>query len=183
MTSTVAVFHYRELIAETIVTAKVRVASAAWEPLGRVVGESVVATGAPRLDAVTFVPTEPGRRRHRGFDHAALLARGVSRILGSPSLALLAVRPGAPDQGARSLAQRASLPPDVFGATRSVPHAHLLLVDDVLTTGATAAAASGALRSAGAASVHLAVLARAGRHPLAGSRAGPSALPGQGRRW
>lgn len=177
VTSTTAAFHYRELVAETIVTAKVRGASAAWEPLGALLGEAVT-LDLSELDAIAHVPTEPGRRRRRGFDHAHLLARGVSRVLATPAVTLLSARRGAPDQGGRGLAVRGCLPADTFVAHRPLHGARLLLVDDVLTTGATAAVAARALRAAGAETVHLAVLARAGRHRLVSVDPGPPALPG-----
>lgn len=53
-----------------------------------------------------------------------------------------------------------------FSAPRDLTDLAIALVDDVLTTGATATAAAGALRRAGARSVDLVVLARAGEHDL-----------------
>lgn len=166
--STVAAFRYRTPVADTVVTAKVRGAAAAWRPLGAVLGGHVE-RHRPAIEAVTYVPTEPGRRRSRGFDHAALLADGVGRVLRLPVAGLLAAERGSPDQGARLLADRRVLPSGTFSPLRAVVGARLLLVDDVLTTGATSAAAASALLGAGAEVVHLAVLARAGQHPLGAS--------------
>ncbi len=123
---------------------------------------------APEVDGlvVTWAPTGAGRRRHRGFDQAELLARAVARRLGAPTMGLLRRRPG-PAQAGRSLADRRANPR--FEArdrcTRPV-----LIIDDVATTGATLTAASEALRAAGVPEVHGLVVARA---PRPGTDYGP----------
>lgn len=163
--STSVAYRYRGVVADAVVAAKVHGAHAAWGALGRHVA-AALGTGAPDVHAVTWVPTEPRRRRDRGFDHAERLARPVAARLGLPLVPLLRAARGMPDQGARPMGERHQLPGGSFTPRRPIPGARLLLVDDVLTTGATAAAAAGALRTAGSVAVHLAVLARAGRHRL-----------------
>jgi predicted amidophosphoribosyltransferase len=110
------------------------------------------------LDLVTWAPTSAERRRERGFDQAELLARAVGRRLRLPVKGLLERRPGAPQTG-RNATDR-HLGPRF--TTKPSPPA-VLLVDDVVTTGATLAAAASALRLGGANRV-LAVTA--GRTPL-----------------
>jgi predicted amidophosphoribosyltransferase len=98
------------------------------------------------LQAVTWVPTTARRRRGRGFDQAEVLARAVARRLGLPCVRLLRRGAGPPQTG-RHLAER-RLGPRLTARGR-VPST-VLVVDDVVTSGATLAAAAMALRSAGA---------------------------------
>ncbi|HVF32877.1 MAG TPA: phosphoribosyltransferase family protein [Acidimicrobiales bacterium] len=116
----------------------------------------------PGLDVVTWAPTSRARRRARGFDQGEVLARAVARRLGVPCGPLLVRRPGPPQTG-RSRAERRSGPAFVIGRGPPPVGARVLLVDDVVTSGATLSSAADALRAAGAAAV-LAVTA--GRTPL-----------------
>jgi predicted amidophosphoribosyltransferase len=111
------------------------------------------------VDAVTWAPTTAARRHRRGFDQAHLLARAVARRLRLRCVRTLRRRPGMAQTG-RSLAERRTGP--VFSARGPVP-ARILLIDDVVTSGATVAAAARALRGAGAAEVHVLAAARTAR--------------------
>ncbi|MCY4256768.1 MAG: ComF family protein [bacterium] len=101
------------------------------------------------FDMVTWAPTSARRRRQRGFDQAELLARAVGGLLGLSTAALLKRIDGA---GQTGLSRQ-----ERFGAiefkVRRQPQGRILLVDDVVTTGATLQAASRALLQAGAESV------------------------------
>lgn len=159
--ATRAAFTYTGVVARTIVAAKVAGQHAAWRPLGAHLG-AVVGTEVPDADVVVPVPTEPRRARTRGFDHALLLARAAAEVLDLPVVPALRVRRGTADRGRRR-DEGHDLP---AGATRAVARVdghRVLLVDDVLTTGATARAAARVLVAAGADRVEVAVLARAGR--------------------
>ena len=107
-------------------------------------------------DVVTWAPTTTRRRRDRGFDHAELLARAVARHLSRPCRPLLDRRPGPPQTG-RPLAERLAGP---HLAPRRAVAGRVLVVDDVVTSGATATAAALALRAAGAGAVDVVAAAR-----------------------
>lgn len=102
-------------------------------------------------DVVTWVPGNSVEARRRGYDHAEVLARLVGARLGLPVRGRLAVALAKADQTALSGAQRRVNPKGAFVA-RPV-HGRVVLVDDVMTTGATICACAGALLSAGAGSV------------------------------
>jgi predicted amidophosphoribosyltransferase len=110
-----------------------------------------MAAVAPDVALVTWVPTTAARSRGRGFDQAELLARAVAARAARPCRRLLIRSPGAPQTG-RSLAARLEGPR--LRATGIVAGLDVLLVDDVVTSGATMAAAARALRDAGASAVH-----------------------------
>lgn len=113
--------------------------------------------------AVVAIPLARGRRTARGYDQAALLAGHLAAAAGATRLraALRRVRETPPQVG-RSRAARARNVAGAFRAeARMVAGRDLVLVDDVVTTGATADAAAAALKAAGARSVAVVALARA----------------------
>jgi predicted amidophosphoribosyltransferase len=118
------------------------------------------------VDAVTWAPTSPRRRRRRGFDQAELLARALGRETGLPVVCLLN-RVDAAGQTGRSRSQRYCAP--AFSPRRS-PQSAVLVVDDVVTTGATLQAAASALIRAGCGHVEAVV---AGATPLPSSQRPP----------
>lgn len=115
----------------------------------------------PPPDAIVPVPAWWGRRLRRGFDHADMLARHLHVLgVGRYMRALRRRRPGT--QAGRSRSERVALPRETFTARRRLT-GHALLVDDVLTTGATARACTRALHAAGATAVSLLTVARTSR--------------------
>lgn len=110
------------------------------------------------FDVVTWVPTTAKRRRRRGFDQAELLARAVAARLGIPCRGLLLRLPG-PAQTGRPLGQRRAGPAFVPRGPGPAP-ARVLLVDDVVTSGASITNAARCLRAGGAHHVHAVVAAR-----------------------
>ncbi|HEX3621615.1 MAG TPA: ComF family protein [Acidimicrobiales bacterium] len=109
------------------------------------------------VDVVTWAPTTPARRRERGFDQAELLARAVARRLHLPCRRLLRRGPGPAQTGRDAVARYAG---PGFGPRRPVDGRRILLVDDVVTTGATVGAAARALREGGAGTVQVVAAAR-----------------------
>ncbi len=121
------------------------------------------AGGAPRV--VVPVPTTRERVRRRGYNQAELLARSLAQSLDlGVARALVRTRGGA-TQVALPPSQRRANVRGVFAARGEsaslIEGAHVVLVDDVLTTGSTASAAASELVRMGASEVTLVVFARA----------------------
>ena len=114
---------------------------------------------------ITYVPTSSAHRRRRGYDQAELLARALAERTGLEFARLLARRRQKRTQVSLHPQQRMANVQDAFSARpdagRSSPVRHVLLVDDVLTTGATAQAATDTLTRAGVRRVALVTFARA----------------------
>ncbi len=137
-----------------------------WRALApRLAGAMVAALGDIGADVVTWVPLAPRRRAGRGFDQAEVLARHVASLLGLPARHLLRRRVDTREQARRSGAERRVALRDAFEPIADAP-ASVLLVDDVLTTGATAAACAEALRRAGARRVVVLAAARSLGGPI-----------------
>ena len=125
----------------------------------------LLAQALPRdevFDATVPVPLYWFRRIKRGFNQSELLARGLARRTGIPMLkALGRVRPTPTQAGLSNSARRQNVA-RAF-RSQSVEGKRILLIDDVMTTGATAAACALALKQAGARRVALLTVARVDR--------------------
>jgi ComF family protein len=125
-------------------------------PLAEPFAAAVSAALAPTPDAViAAVPSSRAARRRRGFEPVRLLASRAGIRL---TPLFLPARPHAAQKGL-GIAERARNLDGVFALARPVRGIRVLLVDDVITTGATLAAAAGVLRAGGAEVVGAAVLA------------------------
>jgi ComF family protein len=144
-----------------------------WRGVGAALAAAMVLGGPlPHTDVITWVPLARRRLAERGYDQARLLATEAGRQLERPVTGLLRRRVSTGPQAKRSGTERRSALQGAFEAGRRPVPERVLLVDDVLTTGATAAACAEALQVAGAREVHLLAAARS----FAGSaytRAGP----------
>jgi predicted amidophosphoribosyltransferase len=122
--------------------------------LAGLVVNSIVAGGDHRCaDIITWAPTGSLRRHRRGFDQGEVIARLVARQLGLPCRKLLH-RTG-PERVQTGSSRRERLAGVGFEARPGLEGAHVLVIDDVVTTGATLTGARVALVRAGAASVAL----------------------------
>ena len=135
---------------------------------GRLLAELMADAVSPEAPAagagcLVPVPLHRDRFRERGFDQARTLAMSLGRRFSVPVRPdlLERARPTRPQAGLGSAARRRNVR-GAFRAGRGRVPERITLVDDVLTTGATTAAAAGALRRAGARNVELWCLARAG---------------------
>jgi predicted amidophosphoribosyltransferase len=117
----------------------------------------------PAADVITYIPADPDRLLRRGHHPAERLARLLARAWGLDAVELLQHT----ERGARARRRQTDLSRDermrnARGAYVALarPPARVVLVDDVYTTGATAAAAATALRRAGASRVDVVTFAR-----------------------
>ena len=132
---------------------------------GRLVAQCVREHLAGRYDLITWVPLSPERLKKRGYDQAMLLAMAAALELGDVAVETLRkVR----DTGAQSGLGKddSARQANVLGAYQVVDPElaegrQVLLIDDVITTGSTISECARTLRSAGAAGVVCATLARA----------------------
>jgi competence protein ComFC len=137
-----------------------------WRAVAEALGGAMAAVNAFDADAVTWVPLSPARRARRGFDQARALALEVAARLSLPAAPLLDRTADTPPQARRTAAERRLAMRGAFRHKGRDPPQRVLLVDDVLTTGATAAECALVLRSAGAAHVGLLTAARALSGPI-----------------
>ena len=154
----IAAWQYEGAARSLILALKLRGMRAAGGPLARGLIDALGRAGTV-ASAVAWVP---GRRRDvalRGFDHAEVLARTVAAHLGLPARSLLVRAADTPDQSKLTSVERAA---NVMGAFVAAPFDEpVLVVDDLLTTGATAGACAGALVANGAPAVEVGVVCRA----------------------
>jgi len=135
------------------------------EPLASLM--AVVMSGDSRfedMEALVPVPLHPIKLRERGYNQSELLASKLSRLTGLPVLAGALIRTvNTPSQSQLNLSQRMINVQEAFRTRtcQSVENRRIVLVDDVLTTGATVDACAAALLDAGAAEVSVITIARA----------------------
>jgi ComF family protein len=136
-------------------------------PLRRIFG-GLLAQVLPReqrFDAIVPMPLHWRRRWQRGFNQSELLAQEIARRWNVPVRKLVRRARATPPQAGLTSAQRRRNVQGAFKATGKtrLDGMRILLVDDVLTTGATAGACARVLKRAGAAHVSLLALARRDR--------------------
>jgi ComF family protein len=133
-----------------------------------------------RFDCIVPVPLHWRRRWKRGFNQSEFLARALARRSGIPMVKALARSRSTKAQAGLSNHARRQNVMKAFRA-RPVPGKRILLIDDVMTTGATATACALALKRAGAARVALLTVARADRRLPEARMAGYESTVGEQR--
>ena len=116
-------------------------------------------------DCLTWVPLSRQRLRKRGYDQARLLAEEVASRSGIPCLRLVRkIRNNPAQSGTASAEARKKNVEGVYEASVEAAGRRVLLIDDIVTTGATLNEAARALTAAGAAEVSALTLARTERN-------------------
>ncbi len=148
---------YRGVARDVLMSFKLGGERRAARPMAALMAQQARAINA---DAITFVPASRTSIAERGFNTAHELARALSPLVRLPCVRLLRKTHETADQASLDRTGRRTNLAGAFAARRA-PH-RLLLVDDVMTTGATADACARALLSAGALEVNVLTFARAG---------------------
>ncbi|MBR9990593.1 MAG: ComF family protein [Gemmatimonadetes bacterium] len=136
-----------------------------WRALAGPLGEHMARVRWPaeahEPAVIAAVPTTPRRQRERGYNQAQLLADSLARATARTGVPALRRTTGSRTQTALQPASRAANVAGAFAPAADVTGLHIILVDDVLTTGATAAECAAALAAAGACCVQLITFVRA----------------------
>jgi len=111
------------------------------------------------VDVVVPVPLSPARLRLRGFNQAALLAEHVAPVVHAPLCDVL-TRVERPSQRTLAATERLTNLRGAFACSTRLDGARVLLVDDVVTTGATVSACADTLADAGASRIGVLAFAR-----------------------
>lgn len=156
-----AAAEYTGPLREALHALKFRGKVALARPLAALLLEQCASARPARLDAVVPVPLAPTRERERGFNQATLLAAPVARVWATPLRPrwLARQRETAPQSDLGADRRRANVR-GAFAAPPAVAARHVVIVDDVVTTGATVAECARALLAARAASVGVLSVAR-----------------------
>ena len=153
---------YRDLAREGLHRFKFQGMSSAATPLGELIAQCAAEHFAGEFDTVTWVPVSPRRLRQRGYDQARLLAESACRLWNTRPEHLLRKTVHNPAQsGLQEAAARRANVQGVYEATapEKIAGRHILLVDDICTTGSTLAECRRVLQEAGAADVVCAAVA------------------------
>ena len=162
-----AVWYYKGYIRKSILRFKFYGARHYAAAYGRMLAMRIQQEYPEQFDILTWVPTSRLRRLRRGYDQAQLLAEAVGQELGlTPLGTLKKVRHNRSQSGITGQAKRRA---NVLGAYKAVcpqeiSGKRILLLDDVITTGATAGECARVLLTAGAKEVHCGCVAAATHH-------------------
>ena len=157
-----SLWYYKDMARRSILRYKFYNRRSYAKSFGRLLAMKLQKEGMDDFDLLTWVPVSPLRRFRRGYDQVELLARAVARELNiKPKRLLQKIRHTPPQSGIREYAQRKA---NILGAYRTVHQElvrgkRILLLDDVLTSGATASECAKTLSISGAQQIYFAAIA------------------------
>lgn len=159
-----AVWYYEGNVRKSLLRYKFHNARSFAAPYGRLLAMKLLELYPEGFDVLTWVPVSRLRKLRRGYDQVELLAKAVGKELGITPVPLLKkVRHNRPQSGITGAEKRRA---NVLGAYRetdreAIAGRRILLLDDILTTGATTGECARVLKTAGAKEVHCAAVAAA----------------------
>jgi ComF family protein len=113
------------------------------------------------IDAVLPVPLHWRRKAFRGFNQAMELAMPVARMLGVPIVRGVQRKRATPFQSGLDARERSRNLRRAFSVSGVIPHTHVLIIDDVVTTGATTIQLARALRKSYVKNISVLAIAKA----------------------
>lgn len=155
-------WYYKDNVRQSLLRYKFYGKRSYADTYGRLLAMKLQTSGLDDFDLLTWVPVGPLRRLRRGYDQVELLAHQAARELGVvPTRTLKKVRNTPPQSGIPDAPRRRANVLNAYKAVNvpALQGKRILLLDDILTTGATASECARVLRTAGAAEVTFAVIA------------------------
>lgn len=155
-------WYYKENVRQSILRYKFYGRRSYGESYGRLLAMKLQKEGLDDTDLLSWIPISRQRKRSRGYDQSQLLAAAVAKELGMQEVATLRkIRNAKPQSTMGSAAHRRA---NILGAYSVIDPSliagkRILLLDDIVTTGATASECARTLLTAGAKEVKLATLA------------------------
>lgn len=159
-----AIWYYKDDVRRSVHRFKFRNARGYADVYGRLLAAKLLQTPFEAFDILSWVPTSALRRLCRGYDQAQLIADALAKELGTqPQRTLRKIHHTPPQSSLKSAAQRRA---NILGAYRTldpekIRNKRILLLDDVVTTGATSSECARTLLAAGAKEVIFAAVAAA----------------------
>lgn len=170
----VGVSYKNHVISKAIHIYKYRFAEKISEPLGKIILKSIQQSEMPLPDLIISIPLHPRRLRWRGFNQSQLLAEYLEKNI-TPGFSIEVgqdlierIRYTQPQMKLKNNAQRKKNIEKAFSVNRKnlnrIKNKRILLIDDVITTGATIFECAKVLKKSGAKEVFAAVIARQGNN-------------------
>ena len=158
------IWYYKDAVRNSLIRYKFHGRRSYAPAYGRALAMHLRKKGFDEFDVLTFVPIAPLRKLTRGYDQVELLARAVGMELNvEPVRTLRKIRNTPPQSGIKDVSRRRA---NVLGAYKATDPAlvrgkRILLLDDIITTGATASECARVLLTAGAKEVFCAAVGAA----------------------